>query len=243
MAQDSWENLSSAYEAHSVREDSFDTLLDYPAQKKAIGDISGKSILDLGCGSGRKAFEFVIAGAEKVVGIDVSSQFIDAWKSRDKPKNLFFYRGDISHLERITEIANERFNIVTCFQALGYSTDLSGTIAFIREHSKENARFILTTAHPFRFAIEKFEAAGMPYGVAYRDENEYSYTSTWDSNVIVSHRTPMISTCLNTVLRNGFWLDAIHEPDLSNEQKARYPTKAEWLAKYIGIIVYEFTAE
>jgi SAM-dependent methyltransferase len=243
MIKSTWESLAKTYEDFQVREDSFDTLLDYPAQLKAVGNnFEGKNILDLGCGSGRKAFNFAISGAKKVVGIDISSNFINVWNKREKPSNLFFYQSDLSFLEEIKEIANEKFDIVTCFQALGYSSDLNRTISSIRSHLVLGGRFILSSAHPFRFAIEKNENEGIPFGEAYRDESLYSYPSTWDKNIIVSHYKPMISTYVNTILKNGFRLDSMNEPDLTQEQKAKHPHKAEWLAKYIGVIIYEWTA-
>ena len=233
---------ADAYEVSSAREDSLDRLLEYPAQRQAIGDVSGKSILDLGCGSGRKALDFINAGADKVVGIDISSRIVDAWRSRDQPKNLYFYKGDISDLDAVAAIAGEKFDIVTCFQAIGYSRNLDKTMLSIRGHTKDGGRFVLSTAHPFRFAIEKHDREGVPYGLAYRDESQYSYASTWNESITVSHSTPMISTCINSLLKNGFSLDAMYEPDLTKAQKSQYPMKAEWLAKYVGTIVYELTA-
>ncbi|MHC4213562.1 MAG: class I SAM-dependent methyltransferase [Planctomycetota bacterium] len=242
MSKNSWESLAKTYEEFSLKEDSFDTLLDYPAQPKAVGDVKGKKILDLACGSGRKAFNIAISGAKKVVCIDISSKFIDMWKNRKKPSNLFFCQGNLSSLEEIQEIADEQFDLAICFQAMGYSTNLNNTILFIRSHLVLGGRFILTTAHPFRFAIEKNESEGIPPGEAYRDESFYSYPSSWNKNIIVSHSTPMISTYINTLLSNGFRLDSMTEPDLTKEQKEKYPNKAEWLAKYVGIVVYELTA-
>lgn len=242
MTKSSWESLANTYEEFSVKEDSFDTLLDYPAQLKAVGNVEGKRILDLGCGSGIKAFSFAISGAKKVVGIDISASFINAWNKREKPSNLFFYQGDLSLLKEVQEIANEKFDLVTCFQAVGYSSNLNSTMLFIRSHLDLGGRFVLTTTHPLRFAIEKYEREGVPPGEAYRDESLYSYPSTWDKTIIVSHRTPMISTYINTLLSNGFRLDSMREPDLTKEQKEKYPHKAKWLAKYVGIIVYELTA-
>src|SRR5687768_16103562 len=119
MPAESWEILANTYEAQSIREDSLDALLDYPAQRRALGDVRGRSILDLGCGSGRKALEWALEGAERVVGVDISSQFVEAWNGREKPNNLIFCQGDLSSLDDVAAITDERFDIVTCFQALG----------------------------------------------------------------------------------------------------------------------------
>lgn len=49
----------------------FDTLL------KFMGDIAGKKILDLGCGSGRVGVKLAAAGAESVVGLDLSTVAVE----------------------------------------------------------------------------------------------------------------------------------------------------------------------
>jgi SAM-dependent methyltransferase len=40
--------------------------------------VAGRQVLDIGCGSGRFAFELLAAGAERVVGVDVSPAAIEA---------------------------------------------------------------------------------------------------------------------------------------------------------------------
>ena len=42
----------------------------------ACGDVAGKEILDIGCGSGRYAVEFARRGAAKVVGVDFAQSMI-----------------------------------------------------------------------------------------------------------------------------------------------------------------------
>ncbi len=45
-----------------------------------LGDLAGKSVLDVGCGSGRYMFEAVRRGADDVVGIDAASGALEAAK-------------------------------------------------------------------------------------------------------------------------------------------------------------------
>jgi len=42
-----------------------------------VGDVTGKSVLDVGCGTGRFAIEFARRGASRVVGIDIAPSMID----------------------------------------------------------------------------------------------------------------------------------------------------------------------
>jgi len=44
---------------------------------EACGDLSGKSVLDVGCGSGRYALEYAKAGASLVHGVDLSQDMIE----------------------------------------------------------------------------------------------------------------------------------------------------------------------
>ncbi|UJP11052.1 hypothetical protein L2X99_05540 [Microbacterium sp. KUDC0406] len=60
---DAWSDLSGDYERARGREDSLDRLVEWPAQRAMLGDVSGCSILDLGCGNGGKIAELVRDGA------------------------------------------------------------------------------------------------------------------------------------------------------------------------------------
>jgi hypothetical protein len=112
----------------------------------------------------------------------------------------------------------------------------------IRNLTRPGGRFVLTTAHPFRFVVEKMERLDLQPAVAYRDQAPYSYPSTWDDAIVVSHSTPTLSCYINSFIGSGFRLDRFSEPDLSPEHRQAFPTKAAWMDRYFGIVVYEATA-
>jgi 2-polyprenyl-3-methyl-5-hydroxy-6-metoxy-1,4-benzoquinol methylase len=61
---------------------------------REIGELRGKSVLDVGCGSGRYALEFARRGADKIVGIDYAQEMIELAKAyaeniKDKAKCRF----------------------------------------------------------------------------------------------------------------------------------------------------------
>ena len=53
---------------------------------------------------------------------------------------------------------------------------------------------------------------------------------------MISHYTPMISMIINALLYSNFRLLKMNEPDISKEQKIKFPHKNEWMEKYFGII-------
>src|SRR5689334_22317382 len=71
-----WAELASDYEQARAREDSLDRLVEWPAQREALGDVTGLSVLDAGCGNGAKIAQLVQEGAVSSVGVDVSDNFL-----------------------------------------------------------------------------------------------------------------------------------------------------------------------
>jgi SAM-dependent methyltransferase len=236
--QNEWDKLATAYETAQVEGDSLDTLVEYPAQREAMGSIQGLRILDIACGSGRKALDWALNGATEVYAFDISRIFVEPWAHKDKPRNLKVFIGDLANLDGILELQGERFDLVTAYQAVGYPQDLQSVYTSIRRLLRSGGRFIFSTAHPFRYVVERMDAQHLSPAEAYRSEGGYSYPSTWDPSISVTHTTPMISSRVNALLRSGFALERILEPNLTPEQKAKYPHKKQWMDKYFGIIIY-----
>ncbi len=80
-----WDALAGSYEIARTKPDSFDVLMEFPAQMSLIGEVADKRILDLACGSGAKAIHLARQGAREVVGIDISKSFIDDVARRQPP--------------------------------------------------------------------------------------------------------------------------------------------------------------
>ena len=70
--------LAPDYERARSKEDSLDRLVEWPAQRDVLGDVAGRSVLDVGCGNGGKLAELMADGAAASVGIDVSGNFLSA---------------------------------------------------------------------------------------------------------------------------------------------------------------------
>ncbi len=238
----SWENLADTYEDLQVKEDSLDALVEFPAQRALIGDLKGKRVLDIGCGSGRKALAFALAGAKSVLAIDKSERFISKWAARDKPENLQFALGDVSFLGEAPELFGQKFDVVTCLQAIYYSSNLSKTLADIRGLLELGGVLVVTTPHPFRFVREKMDRFNLSASEAYREESPYSFPALWDSSVTLTHATPTFSTFINSLIAAGFAIEQLVEPDLSEEQKEKFPHKKEWMDNYLGMVAYRCVA-
>src|SRR6478672_10980978 len=100
-----WPELSADYERARSREDSLDRLVEWPAQRELLGDLVGRSVLDVGCGNGGKLAELVGRGVTAAVGVDVSGAFLSA-----PPPDLELIHGDLNELDSIPEVAGRTFD-------------------------------------------------------------------------------------------------------------------------------------
>lgn len=231
-----WKALAESYEAARTRPDSFDVLMEFPAQLRLIGDVRGKRILDLACGSGAKAIHLAHQGAREVVGVDISETFVKDIARLQPPPTTRFLRGDISRLDQIEGLSG-RFDVILLLNALGYADDELLTLRAIRELIDEYGKFVLARAHPLRFAVERSESTGVELGAAYHDRSPFSYTSQWDGKTTLTHRTATFGDTVNRLVDAGFWIDRVVEPTLTEEQRKQFPHKAAWLDRYAGTLI------
>jgi 2-polyprenyl-3-methyl-5-hydroxy-6-metoxy-1,4-benzoquinol methylase len=83
------------------------------------GDIAGKAVLDVGCGSGRYAVEFATRGAARVVGVDYAPGMLalarEYAEARGVAARCEFIQGDFT-----TQVIDRRFDIVIAIGVFDY---------------------------------------------------------------------------------------------------------------------------
>jgi 2-polyprenyl-3-methyl-5-hydroxy-6-metoxy-1,4-benzoquinol methylase len=98
----------------------------------ALGDINGKSYLDVGCGSGRYCHEAARRGASPVVGLDVSPRMLSLAEDIAKKENLSkvcnFVSQDVLGFQPTT-----RFDVVTAIGFFDYVKEPVDVMSRIRE--------------------------------------------------------------------------------------------------------------
>jgi 2-polyprenyl-3-methyl-5-hydroxy-6-metoxy-1,4-benzoquinol methylase len=238
-ARVAWNKLAKDYESSRSRVNSLDTLVEFPAQIEFVGDVKGKRLLDVGCGSGAKALYFASQGAEQVLGIDVSDVFIDAWKERRAPENLRFVWGDINALDDVSDLAGAQFDVILCLQVMGYANDRAAVLGTLTGLLSQGGRIILQSPSPIRFAVEKSERVGLPLGAAYMSGGSYAYPSGWNPEIVLVHQTPRVSDMLTSFASAGLFVNRCWEPDMSESVRQAFPDKVAWWDTYGGIVLYE----
>jgi SAM-dependent methyltransferase len=233
QAGQAWQELAEGYEQARTREDSLDRLVEWPAQRELLGDVAGRSVLDLGCGNGAKLAQLIREGATTAIGVDVSGSFV----SNPVP-GLELVQGDLNQLDALPELMGRTFDRILFLQAFGYAEDPVRTLQAARAMLSEDGFILLTKTHPIRYAVEQAERNGTSLGAEYFSADEFSYRTGWSERVSLTKRRYMVSDLVNVFSAAGLWIEAAVEPQLSEDARRRYPHKQAWMDKYLGILVF-----
>ncbi|MFK0258569.1 class I SAM-dependent methyltransferase [Streptomyces sp. NPDC090445] len=88
-----------------------------------VGDVSGRTVLDLACGTGFYSREFKRRGATDVFGVDISVEMIAAAREieRRDPLGVRYEVGDVAELRPL----DRRFDVALAVQCLNYAEDIA----------------------------------------------------------------------------------------------------------------------
>jgi SAM-dependent methyltransferase len=88
-----------------------------------VGDVRGRSVLDLASGTGFYSRELRRRGASRVLGVDISSAMVDAALAAEErePLGVEYEVGDIAELREF----GEPFDLAVAVQAFNYAPDVA----------------------------------------------------------------------------------------------------------------------
>lgn len=234
-ASQPWLELASGYEQARAKEDSLDRLVEWPAQRHLLGDVTGLSVLDAGCGNGGKLAELVRDGAAASVGVDISGNFLTA-----RPPGLELVQGDLSDLDSVPGLAARTFDRILFLQTIGYAKDPVRTLQAARAMLADDGFILLTRTHPIRYAVDRAEQNQTSLGEEYFSTAPFSYQhSGWNDQIALTKRPYTIADLINLFSAAGLWIETAIEPQLSEDARQRYPHKQAWMNRHLGILIFK----
>lgn len=181
-----------------------------------LPELSGKKVLDLGCGYGWHCQYAADQGAEAVVGIDLSEKMLQKARELIDKENVTFEQCAIEDFD-----ANEAsFDVIFSSLALHYVEDLSSVFLKASKLLKSKGVLCYSVEHPVftsnssqDWYYENNKIKHWPLD-NYFLEGERK-TIFLGSEVIKYHRT--IETQISTLLSEGFEIRSVLEPKPSDE--------------------------
>ncbi len=219
------ETFFEGYKHIRDREGNANDLFEIPALFSLLPDLTGKSVLDLGCGFGEHCVEFVKKGASKVVGIDISEKMLEVAMKENSNPAITYMHLPIEDLEKV----EGKYDVVISSLALHYVEDFEGVVKKIYDKLNMGGSFIFSQENP----INTTYSGEIPRWT--RDENgkkiyvnlanygrEGERESEWFVEGIKKYHR-MFSTIVNILTENGFIIEKMLEPIPTDEILKRFP--------------------
>lgn len=189
--------------AYSTENESnlFNAYYERPAMLRLIGDVSGRRILDAGCGSGPLTATLRDSGA-MVTGFDASAAMVDLARQRlGEDADLH-----VADLGGPLPFGDAEFDDVVASLVLHYLEDWAGPLSELRRVLKPSGRLILSVNHPVIFPVVYPEAdyfAVTKYSEDYVMDGQTVWLTFW-------HRP--LHAMTDAFAAAGFRIAAVSEP-------------------------------
>jgi toxoflavin synthase len=149
----------------------------------ALPDLTGKSVLDVGCGSGFYPRLFRNAGARRVAGVDSSSEMV-AYAQRMEERDPLGISYELYDALRLPKMGS--FDVVTAVWLLGYAageTALDEMLTGLAANLAAGGTLVVLFPNPD--ADREILARYAPYGMSMTRTGESGGRETWRMRVLV----------------------------------------------------------
>ena len=186
-----------------------------------FGNVSGKKLLEICCGSGHSLKYHAERNAGELWGLDISQKQLDHAKSL-LSENGYAAKLICSPMEADIDIPKDYFDFVYSIYGIGWTTDLQGTFRKIASYLKKDGIFIFSWHHTLNYCVawsceerrEILENDKLVFHKSYFDES-YFKMPVHNSEVILCNRK--ISTYVNALAGAGFVIEEmIEQNDMQN---------------------------
>jgi SAM-dependent methyltransferase len=155
-----YDNIAEDYARSKL--DPWRRLIERPTLFGLLGDVAGRSVLDLACGSGFYSRQLRAAGAAEVVGVDLSAGMIELARRDESaaPLGIEYRVGDAAEVE-----LGRRFDLVFAAYLFNYARSGDELLAMCRSvvrHLKPGGRLVAVINNPEQSPAEY--QAGRKYG-------------------------------------------------------------------------------
>lgn len=212
------------YKKLRANPNSLNNVVEKPTMLALLPNLNGKKLLDLGCGMGEHLQLYLMHGAAKVVGLDLSAEMLaqartDLEKCGEFDGRFRLYQ---AAMENLSAFPDNNFDVITSSFAFHYVQDFPALLQTITQKLAPNGLLVFSQEHPITTAHkigERWEKDEYKRQVAYRlnhyrDEGERE--RNWFQQPFKTyHRTT--STIINDLIVAGFQIERVEEPMLADQ--------------------------
>jgi ubiquinone/menaquinone biosynthesis C-methylase UbiE len=215
----SWNKISRAYVRDyeiSSADVHYGPLCPGDKTLQLLGDLTGKTVLEMGCGAGQNALALSRRGAV-VSGIDFSETQISQAEelALSAGANISFHAADICALPMF---ANASFDLVFSSCAIAFVKDFELAFTEAFRLAKNGALFVLSDMHPLQYILDETNNGVQfnhpyPFNPIRLDWSwEFKDGGSGEVKAGFRHYVRSLSTYHNALFETGFIVEKILEP-------------------------------
>jgi|GEM_PF-176651 len=187
-------------------------LLESTETLAALPDLTGASVLDLGCGTGRYALQAARMGAHPVIGADAVAEMLAVARRKARRAGL---EGAVdwqeADLTRTLPFPEASADVVVCALTLSFLPDVGPAFAEMARVLRPGGVLVVSDAHPH--VLANLRAASEADGG--KDRAPYvRFTSVDGEECRIAQHVHRISTLFAAGRAAGLTLDTIAEPEV-----------------------------
>lgn len=171
-----------------------------------FGDVYGKRMLEIGCGSGHSIKYHAESNPSELWGLDISHKQLENAKAYLAENNCF-PKLICSPMEDDCGIPEDYFDVVYSIYAVGWASDINALFKRIASYLKKDGIFIFSWKHPISSCVA-VENEELIFNKSYFDEE-------WQSLLVhdmeIKLRSRKISTYINALVEAGFVIERMVE--------------------------------
>lgn len=227
--KEDWNHTAEAYELFNNAPDSYSYNIEWKCIKDMLPALQGKSILDLGCGTGIFTFLFEQYHPGKIVGIDLSEEMlhIAEKKAEENHSKAKFILGDAA---KAFDLVQEEFDFVFSSTTTHYIDNLDMLFTNLYKCLKVGGTCILSVINPVYSAMYPIAhgdtfPSDEEWVVRYLDRSKRAYIQPWIEynddfeNQLSTSYHYTFGDYVNAIIKSGLTLEGIKEPMPPQEWK------------------------
>lgn len=205
--------------------------------RQMMPDLSGKNVLDLGCGMGWHCRYATENGAASVVGVDISGKMLERAKEINGLEGIIYLQQPLEE----SEFTSGQFDVVLSSLAFHYLASFDWICQQIFNWLKPGGQLLFSVEHPvFTSRGDQdwiYDESGKKLFWPVDDYYVEGKRQTFflGEQVVKYHRT--LTTYINGLLQAGFEVKKVVEPQPESQMLLNYPEMLDELRRPMMLLV------
>ncbi len=232
-----WNSMAQAYEEFNNAEDSYSYNIEWPCIRELLPDLKGKTVVDLGCGTGIFTFLLEQNNPSTITGIDLSEEMLQIAKDKAK-ENKSCARFVLYDAARCANVIEKPVDFIFSSTTSHYIEDLGQLFSNVSRSLKEGGESVFSVIHPIYSAMYPIEHGDIfpedgEWTVRYLDRSMRAYIQPWIeyNEVFENHLSKSyhhtFADYVNAIIGVGLTIEQICEPMAPEKWKVSEPNRYE----------------